>query len=98
MRPLGRWPNVLDKCELRAKHKVAEALTSGAGDAAGRLTAAVEQLRDHFGEAHRRSGWQPGTAGSQFAQQAEWRDRSTQAAEAAASALRTGGQSARHCA
>ena len=73
--------------------KVAEALTSGAGDAAGRLTGAVEQLRDHFVKLTGDLAGDLETAGSQFAQQG--RDGATaltQAAEVAASALRTGGQ------
>lgn len=77
----------------RSATQVADALTSGAGVAAGRLTAAVEELRDHFVRLTSDLAGNLETAGSQFAQQG--RDGATalaEAAQAAASALRTGGQ------
>jgi hypothetical protein len=77
----------------RSAAQVAEALTSGAGDAANRLTAAVEELHDHFVRLTGDLAGNLETAGSQFAQQG--RDGAAalaEAAQAAASALRSGGE------
>jgi hypothetical protein len=77
----------------RSAAQVAESLTSGAGDAAGRLTAAVEELRDHFLKLTRDLAGNMEAAGSQFAQQGrEGATALAEAAQAAASALRAGGQ------
>jgi hypothetical protein len=77
----------------RSAAQVAEALTSGAGDAAGRLTAAVEELRDHFVRLAADLTSNIANAGTQFEKQG--RDGASalaDAAQAAAAALRIGGQ------
>lgn len=77
----------------RSAAQVAEALTTGAGDAAGRLTAAVEELRDHFVRLTGDLAGNLQVAGSEFAHQGRTGASAlAEAAQAAASALRAGGE------
>ncbi len=77
----------------RSAAQVSEALASGAGDAAGRLTGAVEELKEHFVRLVAELSGNMEKAGSQFEQRG--RDGAAalaDAAQAAAASLRTGGQ------
>ena len=77
----------------RSAAQVAEVLQSGAGDAAGRLTAAVEELRDHFSRLASDLAGNMQQAGSHIVQQG--RDGAaalTEAAQTAAESLRVGGR------
>jgi hypothetical protein len=77
----------------RSAAQVAEALAIGAGDAAARLTAAVEALGNHFTRLTSDLTGNLETAGSQFARQGrEGATALAEAAQAAASALKAGGQ------
>jgi chromosome segregation ATPase len=76
----------------RSAAKVAEALNAGAGDAATRLTGAVEELRDHFVRLAAELSGNMEKAGSHFEQQSrDGASALTDAAHAAAAALKTGG-------
>lgn len=76
----------------RSAAQVAEALAGGAGDAAEKLTAAVQELRDHFVRLATDLAGNLGKAGEHIERQGrDGASALTEAAQAAAAALRTGG-------